>query len=106
MGLAALFNALLALATTGLPPFEPRPSYWIATLYLGLLGTALSFPVYLAVIRLIGPARAAYSGVMVPIVAMGFSTLLEGYRWSPEPIAGAVLAVTGLAFALRARSQG
>lgn len=104
MGLASLFNALLALATAGPPTFDPRPAYWIATLYLGLLGTALSFPVYLSVIRLIGPARAAYSGIFVPIVAMGFSTILEGYRWTPEAIAGSVLAVAGLFFAMRGRA--
>ncbi len=103
MGLAALFNALLAFALTGPPQWDPRPSYWIATVYLGLLGTALSFPVYLMVIRLIGPARAAYSGIIIPIVAMGFSTILEGYRWTPEAIAGAMLAVIGLYFALSAR---
>jgi drug/metabolite transporter (DMT)-like permease len=103
MGLAALFNALLALVTTGAPQWDPRPSYWIATVYLGFLGTALSFPVYLLVIRLIGPARAAYSGIIIPIVAMGFSTVLEDYRWTPEAIAGSVLAVIGLYFAMRAR---
>lgn len=103
MGLASLFNALLALATAGPPTFDPRPDYWIATLYLGLFGTALSFPVYLSVIRLIGPARAAYSGIIVPVVAMGFSTVLEGYRWTPEAVAGSVLAVAGLFFAMRAR---
>ncbi len=103
MGLAALFNALLAVALTGAPQWDPRPSYWIATVYLGLLGTALSFPVYLMVIRLIGPARAAYSGILIPIVAMGFSTILEGYRWTPEAIAGSILAVIGLYFALSAR---
>ncbi len=89
--------------TTGLPLWDPRPSYWIATVYLGFLGTALSFPVYLIVIRSIGPARAAYSGIIIPIVAMGFSTILEGYRWTPEAIAGSVLAVIGLYFAMRAR---
>ena len=105
MGLAALFNALLALATAGMPTFDPRPGYWLATLYLGLFGTALSFPVYLSVIRLIGPARAAYSGIIVPIVAMGLSTMLEGYRWTLPAIAGSILAIAGLFFALRARSE-
>ncbi len=33
--------------------------------------------------RKIGPAKAAYSSVLVPIIAMGFSTALEGYRWTP-----------------------
>jgi drug/metabolite transporter (DMT)-like permease len=55
------------------------------------------------VIRIIGPAKAAYSSVIVPVIAMLFSTLFEGYRWSPLAIAGAALAGVGLVIALRAR---
>jgi len=103
MVLGAIANALLALATTGLPIVDPRPSYWFAIVYLALFGSALTFPVYLFMIRQIGPARAAYSGVLIPIVAMLFSTLLEGYRWTPSAVAGTVLAVAGLVVALKAR---
>ena len=56
-------------------------------------------------VRKIGPAKAAYSSVLVPIIAMGFSTWLEGYRWTPTTIAGAVLALGGMVGALsRGRS--
>lgn len=103
MVLGAIANALLALATTGLPIVDPRPSYWFAVVYLALFGSALTFPVYLFMIRQIGPARAAYSGVLIPIVAMLFSTFLEGYRWTPSAVAGTVLAVAGLVVALKAR---
>lgn len=104
MALGAIGNALLALATTGLPIFDPRPSYWLAVVYLALFGSALTFPLYLFVIRQIGPARAAYSSVLVPIVAMVFSTVLEGYRWTPSAVAGSMLAIAGLVLALKARS--
>jgi hypothetical protein len=50
---------------------------------------------YLPVVRRIGPGKAAYSSVLVPIIAMSFSTWLEGYRWTPTAIAGAVLVVIG-----------
>jgi len=52
-------------------------------------------------VRRIGPAKAAYSSVLVPIIAMGFSTWLEGYRWTPLTITGALLALGGMAAALR-----
>jgi len=39
----------------------------------------------------------------VPIIAMAFSTWLEGYRWTPTAIAGAVLALGGMAGALSRR---
>ena len=51
-------------------------------------------------VRKIGPAKAAYSSVIVPIIAMGLSTLFENYRWTPLAIAGAVLALGGMAGAL------
>ena len=35
---------------------------------------------------------------------MLLSTLLEGYRWSPLAVAGAVLALLGLVIALRAKA--
>ncbi len=102
MGIATVINTLLALATVGLPTFDPRPAYWIATFYLGMVGSALSLPIYLVAIRHIGPAKAAYTSILVPVVAMVFSTFLEGYHWTPAAIAGAVLACAGLVFALRA----
>jgi drug/metabolite transporter (DMT)-like permease len=52
------------------------------------------------VVRKIGPAKAAYSSVLIPIIAMGFSTWLEGYRWTPLAAAGAVLALAGMVGAL------
>jgi drug/metabolite transporter (DMT)-like permease len=60
----------------------------------------LTFSLYYPVVRKIGPARASYSSVLVPIIAMGFSTGLEHYRWTPTTIAGAALALGGMAAAL------
>ena len=55
------------------------------------------------VIRIIGPAKSAYSSVIVPVIAMLLSTVFEGYRWSPLALGGGVLAMIGLVIALRAR---
>lgn len=105
MGLAAVMNIMIAFATTGWPQFDPRPSYWLAAAWLAVFGSAITFPIYLYVIRTIGPARAAYSGVLTPIVAMAFSTLLEGYLWTPVAILGAALAVAGMLFALKGKAS-
>jgi drug/metabolite transporter (DMT)-like permease len=51
-------------------------------------------------VRKIGPGKAAYSSVLVPIIAMGFSTWLENYRWTWLTIAGAILALGGMIAAL------
>ena len=107
LGIAMLIGAALdasyALATAGPPVIEMRLGYIAGILYLGLAASAVAFPLYFSVLRVIGPAKAAYSSVIVPVIAMLLSTLFEGYRWSPLAGAGAVLAGIGLVIALRAR---
>jgi drug/metabolite transporter (DMT)-like permease len=63
----------------------------------------VAFPLYFGIIRVIGPAKAAYSSVLIPVIAMLLSTLFEGYRWSLLAGAGAALAGIGLVVALKAR---
>jgi drug/metabolite transporter (DMT)-like permease len=100
-----LFDALSAWAVNGPPAFDPHPDYLIGILYLGLVGSALAFTCYFYVIRAIGPGRAAYTSVLSPGLAMGLSTLFEGYRWSPAAIGGCLLSLAGLFVALRAKQS-
>ncbi|WP_242096588.1 MULTISPECIES: EamA family transporter [unclassified Sphingomonas] len=103
MLIGAALDAGVAYALTGPPVIELRLGYFAGILYLGLFGSAVAFTLYFQVLRAIGPAKAAYSGVIVPVIAMLLSTLFEGYRWSPLAVGGAVLAAIGLVIALRAR---
>lgn len=100
MIVGALLNLSIAAAFSGPPVVELRAGYWIGLLYLALPASVLTFVLYYPVVRRIGPAKAAYSSVIVPIIAMGFSTWLEGYRWTPLAAAGAVLALGGMVGAL------
>ncbi|MGP7794976.1 DMT family transporter [Sphingomonas sp. CLY1604] len=103
MLIGAAIDGAVAWWLTGPPVVEMRAAYWAGILYLGLAGSALAFPLYYRVLRVIGPAKAAYSSVIVPVIAMLLSTLFEGYRWSPLAALGAALAGVGLVIALRAR---
>lgn len=107
LGWAMLYGGLgdagLAFVADGPPPSEPRLEYWLGLLYLSLVASALAFWLYYRIIRAIGPGRAAYSSVLIPIVAMAISTVIEGYRWTPLAGAGGLLAVGGLVIALGAR---
>lgn len=96
-------DAMLAWAAFGPPVAEPRIGYWLGLAYLSVVASALAFWLYYRIIRAIGPAKAAYSSVLIPIVAMAISTLAEGYRWSALAIAGALLAIAGLVIALGSR---
>ena len=103
MLIGALLDALVGYALNGPPVVEWRAGYVAGILYLGIFGSAVAFPLYFGVLRVIGPAKAAYSSVIVPVIAMLLSTLFEGYRWSLLAAAGAVLTGIGLVVALRAR---
>jgi drug/metabolite transporter (DMT)-like permease len=103
MLIGAGLDAAFAFATVGPPVIETRIGYFLGILYLGVLGSAISFTLYFKLIREIGPAKAAYTGVLIPVVAMLLSTLFEGYRWSWLAAGGAVLALAGLVLALKAR---
>lgn len=101
MAIGACVDALYAGVTTGLPPFDPRPGYWLGLLYLGAAASALAFTLYLWTIRALGAAKAAYSNVAIPIIAMAISTLAEGYVWTGLSVSGGALALIGMVVALR-----
>lgn len=105
MAIGAVIDAALAFAIAGPPVAEARLGYWAGVIYLALFGSVLCFALYFPVVRKIGPGKAAYSSVMVPIIAMALSTLFEGYRWSPLAIGGAVLALGGMLLALAGRRR-
>lgn len=100
MAAGAAIDGAIAFTMTGPPTFDPRPAYWLGVLYLAIPASVLTFSLYYPVVRRIGPAKAAYSSVIVPIIAMGFSTWLENYRWTPLTIAGAILSLGGMVAAL------
>ncbi len=98
-----LFNAAWAWANYGPPVIDPRPSYLGGVLYLSIVGSVITFPLYFRLIREIGPGKAAYTGVLIPVIAMLLSTVFEGYVWTPLAIGGALFATTGLVIAMRPR---
>lgn len=94
-----------AWVSAGPPVIEARLGYWAGVIYLGAFASAIAFTLYFGLIRVIGPAKAAYSGVIVPVLAMLLSTMFEGYRWSGYAIGGGVLVIAGLVVALRTRDR-
>lgn len=96
-----LINAAWAWANFGPPVIDPRPAYLGGVLYLGIIGSVVAFPLYFHLIREIGPGKAAYTSVLIPVIAMLLSTLFEGYIWTALAIGGAVFATVGLIIAMR-----
>jgi drug/metabolite transporter (DMT)-like permease len=75
--------------------FSLSNDYLLSLAYLSLFGSALAFGCYLALIRRIGAAKASYSAVVVPIIALGISTLFEGYQWTGAAVLGIILTLIG-----------
>ncbi len=101
MLIGAGINAALATAIAGPPQFDPAPGYWLGFLYLGVVASALAFALYFDLVRQMGPAEAAWTGVVIPIIAMAISTWLEDFRWTWMAVAGCGLALAGMVIALR-----
>jgi drug/metabolite transporter (DMT)-like permease len=100
MAIGAAIDALLAWMRSGPPVLDPRVGYWIGLVYLAVFASALAFSLYYPVVRKIGPAKSAYSSVLVPVIAMALSTIFEHYRWTALAIAGAVLTLAGMLLAM------
>ncbi len=79
--------------------------WWGALLYLALAGSVLTFACYLTLQNRIGPGPAGTIGVMTPLLALGVSTLLEGYRPDALTAIGVALAIGGNALMLRRRAS-
>jgi drug/metabolite transporter (DMT)-like permease len=77
-------------------------SYLGGLLYLSVIGSFLAFGVYFTLLGRIGAARAGYTTVMYPVVALIVSTFAENYRWTLLAVLGLAAVLTGNLLVLRA----
>lgn len=93
------WGALTSLAVSAIfgrrIEFLWQAEYVLSLLYLAIFGSAVAFGCYLALIRRIGAARAAYTAVLFPPVALLISTFVEGYRWTVPAAIGTGLIIAG-----------
>jgi drug/metabolite transporter (DMT)-like permease len=95
MAYGALAIALVAVAEGVAWEFDGGARYVLSLLYLAVFGSIVAFGAYLTLLGTIGPARAGYVGVAVPLVALAMSTVFERYEWTLTALAGAGLCVAG-----------
>ncbi|SDS06229.1 EamA-like transporter family protein [Halopseudomonas litoralis] len=95
MGYGALTMLVLALVTGASFAIEPTAAYIGSLLYLALIGSIIGFASYFSLIGRIGAGPAAYTTVMFPLIALGMSTLFEGYQWTGAAVVGLVLILLG-----------
>ncbi len=92
-GALLLFGATLVTGTRLVAP--PDAAYLWSLLYLAVFGSVIGFTAYLMLVARIGSAKAAYTTVLFPLVALAASTLYEGYVWTAPAMAGVALALIG-----------
>jgi len=82
--------------------FDASVGYIASLAFLAVFGSIVAFLAYLTLLKKAGAGPASYTSVVTPVVAMLFSTLFEGYRWSLPGVIGVALAVAGNVLVLRA----
>ena len=95
MAWSALLSFGIAVGLGREISFSFEKGYVISLGLLAVFGSAIAFGCYLALIRRIGAARASYSTVLFPIVALAISTAIEGYQWTGVAAVGIILTLAG-----------
>ena len=89
--------AMLGVAMMTGKPFvmDLTIPYISSLLYLSLFGSIAAFWAYLTLIGRIGADRAAYAMLMIPVIALGLSTVVEDYTWTLHSLLGVVVILLG-----------
>jgi drug/metabolite transporter (DMT)-like permease len=104
MAYGAILMYIIALVAGTPFLFESTPGYILSLIYLAFFGSVIAFGAYLTLLGRIGADRAAYASLLFPLVALGLSTLFEGYQWSVPAIIGVLLVLGGNFLVLSRRS--
>ena len=97
----ALFVLAYALLVGRSFVFDPSFNYVVSLAYLTLFGSIAAFGAYLALVKNIGPERAGYTSVAIPIVALMISTVFESFEWHSATVVGLLLCLSGNVLVLR-----
>lgn len=100
MSYGALIMLTLALFLGKSFVIDSSPGYLISLVYLTIFGSIIAFSAYLTLISRIGPDKAAYAIVVVPVVAVIISTFLEDFEFTVLTAVGMVLLLAGNVLAL------
>ena len=100
-----IFDLGYALLTAGPPQVPAAWQFWAGTAYLAIIGSVVTFPLHYNLVREIGAGRTAYNGIVTVCVAMGLSTLFEGFKWDALSAGGMALALLGMGLALRSKQR-
>jgi len=96
---AMLYGSLITLLITQLNNtellFEFTFRYIASLAYLSVFGSIFAFIFYLKLLEKVGPGRAGYVGVVMPVIALLISTIFENLKWQIDLIIGLPILLVG-----------
>jgi len=96
---AMLYGSLITLLITQLNNtellFEFTFRYIASLAYLSVFGSIFAFIFYLKLLEKVGPGRAGYVGVVMPVIALLISTIFENLKWQIDLIIGLPILLIG-----------
>ena len=96
---AMFYGSLITLLITQLNNtellFEFTFRYISSLAYLSVFGSIFAFVFYLKLLERVGPGRAGYVGVVMPVIALLISTIFENLEWQLNLIAGLPILLVG-----------
>lgn len=75
--------------------FDMDYPYILSLSYLAIFGSVIAFSSYLKIVGTMGPAKASYALVIVPLIAMVFSTIFESFEWQISALFGMPVLIIG-----------
>lgn len=91
----------LSLATGAGLHFAWTAPYLLSLLYLAVLGSVVAFVLYFKLAQKNGPAGAALTSVVIPVIALAISAAFEGWRPTLLAIAGMAICLSSIYAATR-----
>lgn len=104
MGYGGLIMLIIAISLNKPFIFDTSTAYLLSLSYLVLFGSIIAFTTYLTLISRIGPDRAAYAIVLIPLVAVTISTIFEDFQFTIFTGIGMGLLLLGNYLALSKRT--
>ena len=96
---AMLYGSIITLIITRIQGtellFEYSLSYISSLIYLSTFGSVFAFIYYLRLIEKIGPGRAGYIAIVMPVLALIISTIFEKLEWQTDLIIGLPILIIG-----------
>ena len=105
MTYGALLMLVLSFALGKEFTIEMTASYIGSLLFLSVFASIFAFLSYLTLLGRVGVERGAYTTLLFPLVALGISTLFEGYNWSSYASIGVALILAGNLLILKRSSS-